>query len=342
MRPNDLKKMIRIAIDQNINLMITGAPGIGKTKIVSSVAEQIKAEAQPDKPVDIMITHPVVEEVTEYSGFAFPAEDRQSAKLLPYGNLLKMIKHPRTGLLIIIIDDIGQAPVPNQCAIMQLVEQREINGVKISPACRFIMLTNRREDKAGVSIIISTLKGRSAIYALDVNADDWRTWANQNGMPSSLVAFSKLRPNMLFDLEKPSSDIVNTYNPRNIERAGRFQLAGIPEHLEFETFTACCGEKWASEYSAYLKIARNTDDPQTWIDNPNKPLPDNDSIMYAVLSAISAMATPKNVKNIFKLAMIIDAEYSTYLVFSMLQRDKRLGRDSAMGDWSRKYASFLA
>jgi putative hemolysin len=334
MRPKDLKAVVKLMLDTNQNLLISGAPGIGKTDIAAAVAREVCAE----KGGQFMVLHPVCDDPSDWKGLGFPAGDRKSAEFLPFGNLRDMIE--TKSRLICLIDDVGQAPESVQAAIMQVVRERRINGLMISPECRFILCTNRRGDKAGVRGIIEPLKSRCVIVDLEVNDDDWRLWANEHGMPPELVAFSKLRPGMLHDF-KPSTDITNSANPRGWGEVGRIQLGGAPKHLEFELFRGCCGEQFAAEYTAFLRTYRDMPDPDIYLSNPDAELPGNESTLYALASALAYKATRKTVEAIFKVAMRLEAEYSTFLVFSMVQRDNNMSKVAGMAAWAQKYAPYL-
>lgn len=330
MRPRDLQIVIKLAIDNRCNLILSGAPGIGKTEIVK--------QAIKDLGHDSLISHPVTHDPTEYKGLGFPSEDRKSAEFLPYGSLKRMIE--AIAPLVVVFDDAGQASTAVQAAMMQVIQERNIDGKKISDHVRFILCTNRKTDKAGVSMMIEPLKGRATIIELDVNDDDWRTWAACNGMPPELLAFSKLRPQMLFDF-KPTADMTNSCTPRNWERVGRWQNGGLPKHLEYEVFKGCNGEQFAAEYSAFLKTFRDMPDPTEWITNPGKDLPTEESVKYALAAALSYMANPKNAAAIFSVAMRMDAEFSTFIVYSMINRDKKLSSTPGFITWAQKYGDYL-
>jgi len=334
MRPKDLKHAIQLTINTKQNLLISGAPGIGKTDIARQVAEDVCSR----NGGRYMVLHPVCDDPSDWKGLGFPSADRTSAEFLPFGNLKDMIS--AESLLICLIDDVGQAPESVQAAIMQVVRERRINGLMISEHCRFVMCTNRRGDKAGVRGIIEPLKSRCVIVDLEVNDDDWRLWANEHGMPPELVAFSKLRPGMLHDF-KPSTDITNSANPRGWGEVGLLQLGGVPKHLEYELFRGCCGEQFAAEYTAFLRTYRDMPDPDVFLANPTAELPGNESTLYALASALAYKATRKTVDAVFKVAMRLDAEYSTFLVFSMIQRDKNLATVAGMAVWAQKYAPYL-
>jgi hypothetical protein len=205
---------------------------------------------------------------------------------------------------------------------------------------RFVLCTNRKGDKASVRGIIEPLKSRCCIVELEVNVDDWCLWANQNGMPPELVAFAKLRPNLLHDF-KPTSDLSNSSSPRGFERIGRYMLEGCPKGIEYEMFRGCCGDQLATEFCGFLKNFREMPDPETYINDPKKELPTEESTLYALSAAVAARANKSNVSKIYDLAMRLDAEYSTFMVFSMVQRDKKMAQCSGMAIWSKKFAPYL-
>jgi energy-coupling factor transporter ATP-binding protein EcfA2 len=334
MKAKHLQELVKICITHKENLLIVGAPGTGKTQIVEQVANDYCAEHGGE----YMILHPVCDDPADWKGLGFPSIDRTQAHFLPFGNLLTMTQATKN--LIVIIDDVGQSMDTVQAAIMQTIEQREINGNKISEFVRFILCSNRRGDKAAVRGIIEPLKSRCMIVTLDVSDDDWRVWANGAGMPPELIAFSKLRPQLLHDFQ-PSTDMTNSACPRGWARVGRAQLAGMPRVIEFESYQGCVGEKAAAEYTTFLRIYREMPDPEDYLKDPNKELPTNESTLYALTAALAAMANSKNVKQVFNMAMRLEGEYSTFMVFSMVQRDKKLAQTKEMSEWAKKYAAYL-
>ena len=334
MRAKDLKQAIKLCLKGNQNLCIAGAPAIGKTEIT----EQVAAEVCAEKGGAFMVLHPVCDDPSDWKGLGFPNDTRTSATFLPYGNLLSMINADKP--LIVIIDDVGQAPFSVQAAIMQAVRERTVNGKKISDNVSFVLCTNRRGDKAGVQGIIEPLKSRCVIVNLDVSDDDWRVWANDKSLPPELIAFSKIRPNLLHDF-KPTSDISNSASPRGWGEVGRLMLSGITKNIEYELFAGCNGEQFATEFCAFLKNYREMANPQDYIQDPDKELPTSEEMLYSLSAALSYIATSKNVDKVFRIAMRLDAEYSTFMVFSMIQRDKKLSQHSGMAAWAKKYAAYL-
>jgi MoxR-like ATPase len=199
MKANDVAQTAEFMVRNNYPLLITGAPGIGKSDIIGQVADRLGFELQ--------VAHPVVSDPTDYKGLPAKIDD-ETAGFLPFAELKRLIEADSP--LIYFLDDIGQAPNSVQAALMQLLLARQIDGKKISDHVRFIAATNRREDKAGVTGILEPVKSRfKSIIELTVDVDDWIRWAQTANMPMELITFIRYRPELLDGFEA-SRDIKNS------------------------------------------------------------------------------------------------------------------------------------
>lgn len=105
MTPSQLTQFLEFTIPNRLPVLVKGKPGIGKSDIVSKACDAAKAE--------LIISHPVVSDPTDYKGLPFPGEDGE-AHFLPYGELNKII-HAK-GPTVYFLDDLGQAPASVQAA----------------------------------------------------------------------------------------------------------------------------------------------------------------------------------------------------------------------------------
>jgi hypothetical protein len=135
--------------------------------------------------------------------------------------------------------------------------------------------------------------------------------------------------------------MTNSASPRGYERIGRLMVAGCPKEIETEMFEGCCGSQVATELSGFLRLYRDMPDPEAYINDASKPLPEDESTLYALTAALAARANKTNLPKIYDFAMRLDAEYSTFMVFSMVQRDKKLAQHAGMAVWSKKFAPYL-
>ncbi len=323
MKPSTLKDVLVKAFQAHQNILLTGAPGIGKSDITAQAAEEANAR--------LIVSHPVVSDPTDFKGYPVPV-GKTHADFLPFGDLLALMQ--AESLTAFFLDDLGQSRPATQAALMQLVLGGRINGHEISKHVVFVAATNRAEDLAGVTLL-EPLKSRFLIVELDVAADDWARWAlkNGSGIPPELVAFIRFRPELLNQF-MPSREIKNSPCPRSVAKVGAIMAAGYPEDTWHELFAGACGEGFAVEFMAFLQICRNLPDPAYAIAHPDKvEIPDDPATLYALTGAIAAQATEKNFDKVVKFAGKLPDEFNVRLVTDALARDKTLASTPGYRDW---------
>lgn len=256
MRPQQLAKFLTFSLTNNLNVLVKGSPGAGKTSIITKVAQDLQYE--------LIVSHPVVSDPTDYKGLPFAQDGR--ALFLPYGDLERLITADKP--TIFFLDDLGQASTEVQKAIMHILLARHIGDHKISDHVRFVAATNRKSDKAGVTGILEPVKSRFAsIVELDIHVDDWLDWAMLNDMPVELIGFVKFKPDILLNATL-SNDMVNSVSPRTLAHVGAMQNAGIHRDMEREAFSGAAGEGFATEYLAFLVLCRDLPSIDSIIKHP--------------------------------------------------------------------------
>jgi len=332
MRAKQLKEAVKFAIHNKYPFLIKGAPGIGKTDIVTQACQETNTE--------LIISHPVVSDPTDFKGLPFPVKGENKATFLPFGDLLKLIDADKP--TVFFLDDLGQASASVQAAAMQLLLARRINGHRVSDQVIFLAATNRRQDRAAVQGILEPVKSRFAsILELEVNVDDWVEWAINNDMPTELIAFVRYRPNLLHDF-KPTGDIVNTPNPRTIAYVGMMMNAGLPKDTEYEMISGAAGEGFAAECLGFLKVYRDLPDIEKLIADPlSADVPDEPSTLFAVCGALSAKANKKNFGNIIRYTDRLPGEFQVLLIKDALKHNKSLSNTKEFSAWAIKHADVV-
>ena len=163
MRASQLTSFLAAAIPARLPVLITGAPGVGKSQIVEQAAASAGA--------DLILSHPAVADPTDAKGLPWVAKDGESATFLPFGELARAIRAERP--TVWFLDDLGQAPAAVQASFMQLLLARRVNGHALPEHVSFVAATNRRTDRAGVSGILEPVKSRFvSMIGLEPNLDD--------------------------------------------------------------------------------------------------------------------------------------------------------------------------
>jgi hypothetical protein len=314
MKPKQLIKYLMKAIPAHENSLIVSSPGIGKTAIIKQAVEALGC--------DLILSHPATHNPTHYSGLGYPDESKEFAKFLPYGQLAEAMKANK--LTVWFFDDFGQALYAVQCAAMQLFWGGVINGKKISEHVVFLAATNKKEDKANVLGILEPVKSRFRIINLQPDTNDWLEWYDNSGLPVELSAFIQWQPQFLFDF-KPTLDLTNSPNPRNLEKVARGMQVGYDADMEHEVFAGDAGDVFSTGFCSFLKIYRSMISPIEILLHPEKYVQPTGkeaiAINYALARALALKAEKKYMDNIAVIAEKMPPEFAT-LMMSLIERQR--------------------
>ena len=330
MKPSELANFLEITLAAKLPVLIKGAPGVGKTDIVKQATDKAGAE--------LIISHPVVSDPTDYKGLPFVVKNE--AKFLPFGDLNYLIKADNP--TVYFMDDLGQAPPAVQAAAMQLILERRINGHKVSDQVTFLAATNRKSDRAGVSGILEPVKSRFAsIVELEPDVDEWCRWAITNQLPAEIVSFIRFRPALLFDF-KASTAMTNSPCPRTVHNIAKLMQAGVSKELCYDAFTGAAGEGFAREFIAFLEVYQHLPDPLAILVHPDAvDVPEDPATLYALSGALAKKADKPSMSAIVKYARRMPVEFSVLLVTDSVSNNPSVKETKAFIEWSSRNASVL-
>lgn len=257
-------------------IMLRGAPGVGKSTIVRSVANElgigfIDVRLAQMERVDFAGLPSVREGMTEWNVPAFWPRDMKSKG-------------------IILLDEITSAPSDCQVAAYSVVLDRRIpNSNYVLPNGWLIVAAgNRTCDRAVVKTMSSALANRFVHFEVEANAEDWVKWAITNDINPAIIGFINYRPSHLLKMEGqnleqgwPSprswervSNVIKMFNGNTeLLRKVVYGLIGNGVGLEFMEFF-----KMSSEFDSILEVMIN--------EKAEFVLPDKNDKKYAVASAV--------------------------------------------------------
>ena len=338
--PTQLQSELKDCVQLGEAAIVAGPPGGGKTDITSKVAK--------DLGHDLLITHPVCDEAIDYKGMPAIIDGAGGLKegaFLPFGHLKKLIEAERP--LTVLLDDVGQAHRMVQAAIMQLVLNRALNGVQVSPHVHFNLCTNRAGDRAGADAgLLEPLKSRGYIYQLKSDVHDWVKWAIKpeeeggGGMPPVLCAFMRYKPELLNDFN-PTRDMVNSPNPRCWARVGRAYKAGLGTAAKY---AGAVGDGASAVWMAFERTWGKLPKIEVIVANPESakvPEEDQLDVMYATAGCVAHHATENNIDAIMKYTRRLPSEFQGSVYKDIVNRDESLNETNAMINWVSDNNSML-
>ncbi len=281
--PKQLSVLLAGAIKSKRPVLITGAPGIGKSEIVERAA--VAADA------NLILSHPAVSDPTDVKGL--PCLINGAAVFVPFGELDQALKADRS--TVWFLDDLGQASPAVQASYMQLLLARRVNGHMLSDHVTFVGATNRRTDRAGVSGILEPVKSRfTTIVELEPNLDEWCQWAINNSIAPEMVAFLRFRSDLLCKFTA-SADLVNCPVPRTWTNASRVLDLNLPNAIQAAAVAGAVGEGAATEFLAFLKLYRELPNVDQILIDPNSvEIPTAPNVLYALAGALAHKTTDTN------------------------------------------------
>lgn len=313
MKPSELTAFLAQTIAARLPVLITGAPGIGKSDIVSAAAMTAGAE--------LILSHPAVADPTDVKGLPWVVDG--SATFLPFGELNRAINAER--LTVWFLDDLGQASPAVQASYMQLLLARRVNGHVLSDNVVFIAATNRRTDRAGVSGILEPVKSRfGAIVELTPDLNEWSSWALDNGIAPELIAFLRFQPDLLCKFAA-TADLTNSPVPRTWSNVSKLLSLNLSPAVQAAAFSGAVGEGAATEFLAFLRLYRELPNVDAILMNPDGgDIPTAPATLYALTGALAHRTTEQNFGRIARYAERLltagSGEFAVMLVRDAIKR----------------------
>ncbi len=254
--------------------MLWGPPGVGKSRIIATIAETRGVPL-----IDIRLSQM---EPTDLRGIPFRKADTVEwavPVMLP-----DAVRHGSRGILF--LDEINAAPPTVSAAAYQLILDRRLGEYRMPGGWAIFAAGNRQGDRGVTYVMPAPLANRFTHYELDPHLDDWVAWAYDAGVDARIVAFLRFRPELLFDFD-PAHSSVAFPSPRSWEFAHlalkKFQ--GVPELLG-GALQACVGKAAGIELKAFIDNMDRLPDIDAILRGDRSDVPVDIDLQYGVAAAL--------------------------------------------------------
>ena len=269
MRPSEVASALALLVPTRRPVYLWGPPGVGKSSVVRLAAQTLGLEL-----IDVRAT---LLDPVDLRGL--PRLVNDSAHWCPPAFL------PREGAGILFLDELAQAPPLVQSACLQLVLDRKLGEYTLPDCWSVVAASNRVEDRAGTHRLVSPLLNRFVHLDLDVDGDDWQTWAGPAGIAPEVRAFLRFRPALLFQFD-PATQPRAFPTPRSWQFVSEV-FARLPTHLVHQVVAGCVGDGPAAEFVAFLRLYRELPDVGVVLQSPDTaPVPTDPAVLYALVGAL--------------------------------------------------------
>lgn len=320
-------------------VMLWGAPGVGKSRIVSQVAE---ARAVP--LIDIRLSQM---EPTDLRGIPFRSGERVVWSIP--AALPDAARHGARGILF--LDEITSAPPSVTAAAYQLILDRRLGDYCVPDGWMIAAAGNRYGDRGVSYVMPAPLANRFTHYELEAHLDDWIAWAQGAGIDARLIAFLRFRPDLLFQFD-PTRHAAAFPSPRSWEYAHRAlaKFEGAPE-LVCDALGACVGAAAGVEVKAFIDHMRELPDIDAIARGECAEVPRSLDLQYGVAAALVRRAIQMRERphadrlygNILRYAQAFPEREMGVMLVSDMQRSigKPLFRIPEFAQWASSVSDLM-
>lgn len=248
----ELKQALSIAFKKKRPVMIWGPPGIGKSEIISQIAQETN---RPVVDMRLLLMDP-----TDLRGIPFYNKETSKMEWAPPGEL----PLEGTGLedAVLFFDELTAAPPSVQAASYQIILDRKIGQFKLPDGVDIVAAGNRESDRGVAYRMPTPLANRFLHFTLDVDFASWRDWAIENDIHPAVVGFLSENKSLLFQF-KPNSNEVAFPTPRSWVFAASLYDESMPIDLAERMVASAVGTGTAItfiEFSKFLDKLPKVDD----------------------------------------------------------------------------------
>lgn len=229
-------------------ILIHSSPGVGKSSIVRQVAEKLGIGF-----VDVRLAEM---ESVDIRGLPSVDKDRGVMKW----NAPDFWPRDPDSKGIIFLDEITSCDKSCQVAAYELILDRKIGDFYHVPNGWYIVSAgNLTTDRAVAMTMSSALSNRFMHVELDVDVEQWISWATTHNIHPSVTGFIQYRPMNLFNMEKENLER-GWPSPRSWHRVSEMtNIYGSNENLLRKIVYGLVGPAKGVEYMEFHRLNKSFD-----------------------------------------------------------------------------------
>jgi len=297
-------KVLSIAMQARIPVLIWGDPGTGKTSYIYSLGKSLNL------PVEVEIGS-----VREPSDFGYPViKDGAIEKVAP--SWAKRLVNQGKGILF--LDELSTSPPAVQAAMLRVILERVVGDTQLPETIAIVAAANPTESAASGWDLTPPMANRFCHLDWSLNPSEWtkgfisgwpvpeihklpENWSQGIPLAKAKVAgFILKMPHLLSLIPKNEAQKGKAWpSPRTWDMAATLLAAAESVNdaeASFQLVTGCVGEAASLQFFTYIKDM-DLINPEDVLANPTGfTLPERSDILYSSLMAVVTAVASKPTK----------------------------------------------
>ena len=334
MKATNISKVTKELIKKKLPVFIWGAPGIGKSSIVKQIAKSQNLEF-----LDLRLS---LLDPTDLKGIPFfNADTKEGVWAKP--SFLPSVEGSKG---ILFLDEINTAPPAVQASAYQLILDRRVGEYELPEGWSIVAAGNRENDRGVIYKMPPPLANRFVHFEMEVDFQDWKTWAYSVKIESSIVAYLVYDKSMLFTFDATTNE-KSFAIPRSWEYVDSIVKSGIEAELMLDSISGAVGREAAIGYLSFKKVMKNLPKLSSILDGSIDRLEDDDpkvmmALAIGLVNALLENSSDEAINNVMKFSLELPSEFSIMLVKDMQENNIDVEGSEEWGEWVRKFAYLLA
>jgi len=332
MKAKDISRSLDKLIESQIPVFVWGSPGIGKSSIIKQIAV--------DKGLEFVDLRLSLLDPTDLKGIPFFDKDNNEA-VWASPNFLP--KNPDSkGILF--LDEINTAPPSVQASAYQLVLDRKVGDYELPKGWSIVAAGNHESDRGVVYRMPPPLANRFVHLSMEVSFEDWKGWAYENSIDSSIIAFLNYDNEKLFDFD-PSKNQKSFPTPRSWEYVHKVLDSGVEPTLLMEIISGAVGSDSATAFMSFRKVMHRLPNIEKLLANEDVEVEHDSQVLFALIAGIitniKQNSSRDKIDNALKFSLTLPKEFSVMLVKDMQQNKINVEASTVWEDWVEEFAYLL-
>jgi len=326
-----LKNSLMAVLRAGVVPYIMSSPGMSKSAQIAQLAKENKL-----KLIDIRLAQC---EPSDLNGLPFMNHETNKAQFFPFDMYPLEGQEVPDGYngWLLLLDELGQAPVSVQSAAFKLILDRQVGMHNLHPKVAIVAAGNLKSDKAGVSKMSTALQSRMAHFELEMDHESWIDWANQNEVDHRIISYINFNPKHLHNFNPNHTDYTFAC-PRTWEFLSNIiknEETLDPNNLNI--YSSVIGEGVAREFYAYTQIFEDLPTIKEIIANPfNASIGNEKSAKFAITGLVSSKMTKSNSEKLMQYLNRLPVEFQIICMKGLAKRTSSYYTFSGVAEWSAK------
>jgi len=330
MRALEIIETLEAMVAQKIPAFLWGAPGIGKSSIVKQIAVSEELEF-----IDLRLS---LLDPTDLKGIPFYDGATHRALWAPPAFL------PTSGKGILFLDELNSAPPAVQASAYQLILDRQIGEYTLPDGWAIIAAGNRENDRGVVYKMPSPLANRFVHLEMQVNVEDWRSWAFTSKIDERIIGYISYKKEDLFTFDASQSQ-KSFATPRSWEFVDAILKSDMKETLLLNAIGGAVGKDMAVHFLSFAKVMHQLPDIEAILSTGKGAYPEAVDVLYALsaglVSHLLYEPSSERLESLLEYVLELQSEFSVMVIQDLQRAGITMEQSPMFSKWVQKFAYLL-